>query len=122
MKRMENARAKLIAAHIGWARPHKAPMAMPVKAEWPKASEKKDIRLWTTMVERRPKRGEMTNTARRAVAINRVWAHSKGKSATRAYQEDISLRPLSYPQMEDVLKFRAGKDKGGRSHFQDSIS
>lgn len=39
---------------------------MPVKAEWPRASEKKDIRLWTTMVDRMPNRGEMTSTASRA--------------------------------------------------------
>ena len=45
-------------------------MAMPVKAEWPRASEKKDIRLVTTMVESRPNRGEITSTASRALRMN----------------------------------------------------
>ena len=53
---------------------------MPVKAEWPRASEKKDIRLSTTMVERSPKRGEMTSTASRAERIKPWEAHSKGRA------------------------------------------
>ena len=38
-------------------------MATPVKAEWPRASEKKLIRLWTTIVDRSPKRGEMMSAS-----------------------------------------------------------
>ena len=45
-------------------------MAMPVKAEWPSASEKNDIRLVTTMVESRPNSGEITSTASRALRMN----------------------------------------------------
>ena len=38
-------------------------MAMPVKAEWPRASEKKDMWLCTTMVDKIPNSGEMISTA-----------------------------------------------------------
>ena len=64
--------AKITAAQVGSLKPHSAPMAMPVKAEWPRASEKKDIRLCTTMVESRPNRGEMTSTASRACFIKYI--------------------------------------------------
>ena len=40
-----NTTAKSTAAQVGSLKPQMAPMAMPVKAECPKASEKKDIRL-----------------------------------------------------------------------------
>ena len=72
-------------------------MAMPVKAEWPRASEKKDIRLWTTMVDRMPNRGEMTSTASRAFFMKYMepgWAHSKGSRSTSAYQSSIMPVPL----------------------------
>ena len=71
-------------------------MAMPVKAEWPSASEKKDIRLVTTMVESRPNSGEITSTASRAFFIKYMdpgWAQSKGSRSTSAYQSSISSRP-----------------------------
>ena len=69
--------AKTAANHRGsaWERrgtavPARVPTAIPVKAEWPRASEKKDILLSTTMVESRPKRGEITSTASKAQRIN----------------------------------------------------
>ena len=46
-------------------------------------SEKKDIRLWTTMVDSTPNRGEMTSTASRAFFIKSNSAHSKGRSRLR---------------------------------------
>ena len=93
-----NTRAKSTAAQVGSLKPHRAPMAMPVKAEWPRASEKKDIRLCTTMVDRMPNRGEMTSTASRAFFIKYMepgCAHSKGSRSTMAYQRFTADRPLS---------------------------
>ena len=55
-------------------------------------SEKKDIRLWTTMVDRMPNRGEMTSTASRAFFINSMVpgaAHSKGSRDTREYHPEV---------------------------------
>ena len=69
VKSREKAMAKITAHHMGSTKPKMAPMAMPVKAEWPRASEKKDIRLVTTMVDSSPNRGEMTSTASRAFFI-----------------------------------------------------
>ena len=93
-----NTTAKSTAAQVGSLKPQMAPMAMPVKAECPKASEKKDIRLWTTMVDNTPNRGEMTSTASRAFFIKYMdpgWAQSKGSKSTSAYQSSISPRPPS---------------------------
>ena len=82
--------AKITAAQVGWLRPHRAPMAMPVKAECPRASEKKAIRLSTTIVDRRPNRGVMTSTASRAFFMKSMVpgaAHSKGRKDTSQYQK-----------------------------------
>jgi len=43
--------------------PTSAPTAMPVKAPWPKESEKNAIRLETTIVLRSPKSGVISSTA-----------------------------------------------------------
>ena len=106
LKSRAKTREKRTAAQVGSEKPQRAPMAMPVKAEWPRASEKKDIRLWTTMVDRMPNRGEMTSTASRAFFMKYMepgWAHSKGSRSTSAYQSSIMPVPLSPPA-------------GGRSH------
>ena len=90
--------AKITAARVGRSKPQMAPMAMPVKAEWPRASEKKDIRLWTTIVDRIPNRGVMTSTASRACFIKYIcpgWAQSKGRTDRREYQSSIIALPLS---------------------------
>ena len=92
--------AKTTAAPTGSARPHRAPMAMPVKAEWPRASEKKAMRLSTTMVDSRPKRGVTTSTASRAFFMKSMVsgaAHSKGSQETSQYQKLIARCLLSLP-------------------------
>ena len=92
--------AKITAAPTGWARPQMAPMAMPVKAEWPRASEKKAMRLSTTMVDSRPKRGVMTSTAKRAFFIKSMVsgaAHSKGSQETSQYQKLMGSALLPHP-------------------------
>ena len=73
-------------------------MAMPVKAECPRASEKKAMRLSTTMVDSRPKRGVTTSTASRAFFMKSMVsgaAHSKGSQETSQYQKVIAPPPLS---------------------------
>ena len=88
--------AKTTAAPTGRVRPQRAPMAMPVKAEWPRASEKKAMRLSTTMVESRPKRGVTTRTARSAFFIKSIVsgaAHSKG-SQDRSQYQNVIVQPL----------------------------
>jgi hypothetical protein len=71
-RRMEKASI----AHNGSRIPKTTPMAIPVKAEWPKASEKKAILLLTTMVPKRPNRGVTNKTANRAFCIKMWVAHS----------------------------------------------
>ena len=96
--------AKITADQEGSDKPHKAPMAIPVKAEWPSASEKKDIRLWTTIVDSRPNRGVMTSTASRAFFIKNIRpgsAQSKGSRSTSMYQSSITRRLLSRAPCED---------------------
>ena len=99
LKSRANTTAKSTAAQVGSLKPQMAPIAIPVKAEWPRASEKKDMRLCTTIVERIPKSGEMTSTASRAFFIKYIpplWAQSKGSSSTREYQSSINS-PLPSP-------------------------
>ena len=67
-----NTTAKITAAQVGSLNPQMAPMAMPVKAEWPRASEKKDIRLWTTMVDSTPNRVFMFTVHKPLVLANRA--------------------------------------------------
>ena len=90
--------ASATAHQLGSAKPANVPAAMPVKAEWPRASEKKDIFFSTTMVERRPKRGEMTRIASSAFFIKSILpgsAHSKGSRSTITYHKFILLLPPS---------------------------
>jgi hypothetical protein len=104
--------------------PSRVPMAMPVKAEWPSASEKKDMRLSTTMVDSRPNRGEMTSTASRAFFIKNMlpgWAQSKGSRSTREYHSAISAPPPSQREVEDLLEFRGGEDLRRRARLQHSL-
>ena len=63
-------RAKPIIDHMGSARPRITPMAMPVKAACPTASEKKAMRLATTTVPSAPSKGEMRSTASKASRMN----------------------------------------------------
>ena len=69
----ENSSAKTtlnrMAAQMGAAMPQMAPMAMPVKAECPRASEKKLIRPVTIIVDIRPNRGAISSSASRAFFI-----------------------------------------------------
>ena len=91
---------KRTAAPTGCARPQRAPMAMPVKAECPRASEKKAIRLSTTMVDSRPNRGVTTRTASRAFFIKSMVsgaAHSKGSQERSQYQKFTGHTPLPLP-------------------------
>ena len=93
-------RENTTAAPTGWVKPHRAPMAMPVKAECPRASEKKAMRLSTTMVESRPKRGVTTRTANRACFMKNMLsgaAHSKGRKDTSQYQTLTGRRLLPPP-------------------------
>ena len=111
---------KTTAAPTGWVRPHSAPMAMPVKAEWPKASEKKAMRLSTTMVDSRPNRGVTTNTASRAFFIKSMVsgaAHSKGSQETSQYQKFTGrplLPPLSSGERPTENLATAGPPPAGR--------
>ena len=89
--------AKITAPHSGSPRPQIAPTATPVKAEWPSASEKKDIRRVTTMVDRMPNRGETTSRASSAFFIKYMEpsaAHSKGSSSTMEYQRFMPAPPF----------------------------
>ena len=59
-------RAKPTIDQSGWPSPRITPSAMPVKAAWPTASEKKARRLATTTVPSAPSSGAMKSTASRA--------------------------------------------------------
>ena len=88
-KSREKATLNNTAAQVGEARPQMAPMAMPVNAECPRASEKKLILPVTIMVERSPKRGAMHSSASRAFFIKSQWSISKGSASQKAYQRLI---------------------------------
>ena len=60
--------------------PANAPIAMPVKAAWPKESEKNAMRFDTTMVLNTPNNGVIRSTARKAFFIKLYSSHSKGSS------------------------------------------
>ena len=77
---------KPTAAHRGAVSPRMEPMAMPVKAECPRASEKKLMRPVTIMVLRIPNRGAISSRASRAFFIKSHWSISHGRSSHRAYQ------------------------------------
>ena len=64
-----NATAKATATIVGAAMPQIQPMAMPVKAECPSASEKKLILPVTIMVEVKPNKGAIKITASNAFRI-----------------------------------------------------
>ena len=65
-KRMPNTIMEIVVSMT----PSTTPMAIPVIAECPRASEKKAIRLLTIIVPSRPKSGVMRMTARKACRIN----------------------------------------------------
>ena len=92
--------AKITAQGVGASAPARVPMAMPVKALWPRASEKKLMRFVTTMVESRPKRGVMTRMARKAFFINispSAWAQVNGSRLTTAYHNSIFTPSIPFP-------------------------
>ena len=68
------------AAAVGRAMPKMLPMAMPVKAEWPRASEKKLMRPVTIMVDMRPNRGAISKMASRALHRKSQRSISKGRT------------------------------------------
>ena len=70
---------------MGNAMPQMEPMAMPVKAECPSASEKKLMLPVTTWQLSSPSSGQSTRMPRRAFFINSIvpgCAHSKGSRDT----------------------------------------
>ena len=66
--------------------PQIQPMAMPVKAECPRASEKKLIRPVTIMVERMPNSGAISNIASNAFRMNSQRSSSRGMKSQNQYQ------------------------------------
>ena len=82
----EKARLNRTAAPRGIDIPAMQPMAMPVKAEWPRASEKKLIRPVTIMVERIPNRGAISSRASRAFFMKSHRSISTGSRFKREYQ------------------------------------
>ena len=89
-----NATENNTAAQMGAPIPQILPMAIPVKAECPSASEKKLIRPVTTMVERMPKSGAISRTARSAFFIKSHCSSSSGINSQNRYQILIRLPPL----------------------------
>ena len=90
--------ASATAHQVASTRPQRVPMATPVKAECPRASEKKAMRFSTTMVDSSPKRGEMTRMASRAFFMKYILpgsAHWKGSRSMRAYQSVTVRHRLS---------------------------
>jgi hypothetical protein len=67
-------------AHNGSDMPRMTPMAIPVSAECPRASEKKAILLLTTIVPKIPNMGVMSRIAKRAFCIKPWAAHSNGSN------------------------------------------
>ena len=61
---------KISIAAIWFSQPSITPMAMPVSALWPRASEKKAILLSTAIVPSRPKSGVMSSIASSAFFMN----------------------------------------------------
>lgn len=66
---MARAMENRIIAHRGLPIPNMTPIAIPVKVEWPIASEKKAILLLTTIVLKSPKVGATNKMARKAFFI-----------------------------------------------------
>ena len=64
--------------------PRITPSAIPVRAECPIASLKKDILFETTEVPSIPKMGQATSTARNAFFMKTGEHHSKGKRKSSA--------------------------------------
>ena len=71
--------------------PSSTPMPTPVRAEWPRASEKKAMPLLTTMVPRRANRGMMSSTANRALRI-KSYCHQL-KSASISFLDSLIRLP-----------------------------
>ena len=82
-------------ATMGSFIPKSTPKAIPVRAEWPMASEKKDILLDTTKLPKVPKRGAATSTANRAFFIKFGSSQLKGRMVSmKAYQKLIDNKLL----------------------------
>ena len=67
-----------VAPHIGSIPPKRIPIAIPVKAPWPRESAKKDILLLTTIVLKIPKRGVTIKIAKKAFFIKSKESHWNG--------------------------------------------
>ena len=77
--------------------PKIVPTAIPVKAEWPKASEKKAILLLITIVPRIPNKGVIMIIASSAFFIKLYSTHENGRSfSIISYRVFIELPCLSY--------------------------
>jgi hypothetical protein len=62
--------------------PKIVPIATPVNAECPSASEKKAIRLFTIIVPKIPKSGVMIRIANRAFFIKSYFTQANGRSVS----------------------------------------
>jgi hypothetical protein len=79
---MANAIANISIAILVSARPNKVPIATPVSAECPKASEKKAILLFTIIVPRIPNKGVIIRIARRAFFIKLYCTQENGRTVS----------------------------------------
>ena len=91
-----NATEKSTSDKSGETEPSSTPMAMPVNAPCPSESEKKAMRLATTIVLIRPKSGVTSKMARNAFCMKWCAAHSKGSSCGRK-PAMVSIRHSSFP-------------------------
>ena len=89
LNRRENTIEKTTATQVGAAIPIIHPMAMPVKAECPKASEKKLILPVTIIVDVSPNRGASKRIARKAFFMKSQWRISNGSISQKEYQSAI---------------------------------
>lgn len=76
--RMARTRENKSMAHKGLPIPRITPIAIPVKVEWPIASEKKASLLLTTIVLKSPNVGATNKIAKNAFFIKLKLSHSKG--------------------------------------------
>ena len=95
--RSANKTARPTAQPIGCTAPHRTPTAMPVKPEWPSASEKKLIRPVTIIVERWPKSGAIMRTASSAFFINVICKKETFRPSQIEYQRLMSHLPDETP-------------------------
>ena len=85
-KSREKTIAKITANKVGSPNPQIHPIAIPVKAEWPSASEKKLMFPVTIMVDISPNKGAIISTASKAFCMNCQWNISNGNQLQKLYQ------------------------------------